>query len=104
MEGLLLLGAGSAFEFGILVPAADAPELGAAGTALGLAIVAVGFLFHESPRYRRSGGAVVFALALVSSAAGGGFVIGMGLAAAGGLLALLRAPRPLFRPPRSGHG
>lgn len=103
VEGMLLLGGGSTFQFGIPVLSGEAAQLGPLGVALGLGIVAVGFFLHESDARRRGPGFVVVVLACLSALAGGGFTIGLVLAVSGGLIAILAEPTPLYHPGRQGH-
>jgi len=101
MEGLLLLaGGGVALEVGYPLPAADLASLGGVGLAAGLGVIAVGFALHEAPEPRRRAGAVLVSLAAVGLVGGGGFLIGSGLAIAGGLLVIFGRTPPIVSVPR----
>ncbi|HYA10970.1 MAG TPA: hypothetical protein VEH10_04810 [Thermoplasmata archaeon] len=102
VEGMLLLGGGGAvFQVGFAVPPSDAVELGGIGATLGLGIVGVGFFLHETEGHRKGGGVATVVLGALSIVSGGGFLIGLGLTVAGGLIAAFSKPTPLYHP---GHG
>ena len=101
VEGMLLVGsAGTTFDFGLPIPADAAAQLGGVGVALGLGIVGVGFVLHETQGSRRGVGLVIVVLGAGALAAGGGFLLGSVLTVVGGLIALFARPTPLFHP---GH-
>lgn len=92
-DGLLILGAGpTAFTVGYAIPPAFADELGGVGVALGVAILAVGFLLHENLDQRRSASMILLVLAVASLLSGGGFLVGFALSTTGALVALLHRP------------
>lgn len=105
LQGLVLLtGAGSAFSVGVALAPSLATQFGGVGVTLGIGIVAAGFALHENPGSRRQVGVVTVVLGLLSLVAGGGFLLGLGLSVAGGLMAAFRRPFSLYQTGASTTG
>ena len=100
VEGLALL-AGGTEPVSVLpsVSSAALPPLGGIGVAAGIGLVAAGFSLQENPGQRRAVGVALVVLGGISIASGGGFLVGSALAIAGGLVAYLREPMPLYADP-----
>lgn len=100
VEGLALLAGGTEPIMLVTPPASsELPSLGGVGVATGIGILALGFSLQENLGHRVGVGIALVVLGLLSVASGGGFLLGTGLAVAGGLLAVVRQPTLLYHHP-----
>ena len=98
VEGLIFVAGGAnTFRFAITPASSAAVQLGGIGVALGIGILATGFVLHENLAQRRSAGALLLVLGTLSLLSGGGFLVGLGATVVGGLIAVLRRPPPFHR-------